>query len=79
MSILVIISSKVILFYSIQTKILLINLLLKYSNQTQILLLKDLFLKDIILKDLFSKDILPKVTPNGPKVIFVLPKQPTSM
>ena len=66
MSILVIISSKVILLYPIQTKILLLNLLLKYSNQTQILLFKDFFLKDLFLKYIFSKDILLKVKPNRP-------------
>ena len=59
MSILVIISSKVILLYPIQIKTLLLNLLLKYLNQTQILLLKDLLLKDFL-----SKDLLPKVKPN---------------
>ena len=68
MSILVIISSKVILLYSIQTKILLLNLLFKYSNQTQILILKDIFLKGLFIKDLLLKDILSKVKPNGPKV-----------
>ena len=60
MSTLVIMSSKVILLYHIQTKTLLLNLLFKYSNQTQILLLKDLFLKNFLLKY-----ILSKVKPNG--------------
>ena len=57
MSILVIMSSKAILLYPIQTKILLLNLLFKYSNKTQIFLLKD---------------ILSKVKPNKPKVVHTI-------
>ena len=63
---LVIISLKVILFYPIQTKTLLLNLLLKCSNQIQILLSKVIFLKIIPLKNFLLKIILSKVKPNKP-------------
>ena len=64
----VILSLKVILFYPIQTKIIFLNLLVKYYFQTQINSFNFNYSKNNSLTLILLKVISFKVKPNGPLV-----------